>query len=525
MQKKSNKLWFLFIAAVYFSMPVASLYSGLIQHMPVYELTAHLFISIMLSFAFVQYVKRTQLKQNRELPDKPLFVLLFLGANLLLAMGQTENYGFLWLLPMIMLAISAGIEYAMVAYVVLLAQNILIHVDAISAWELVATVIYGAFCIWLMQQKLTMRVLPYLFVSMLSIDGILQILKRQFQLALLKQESKQLLIELVSVLVLEVFIFCYLKYREGKDGSSEDVEEEKSEGFSEDEVESESEDEVELEAESEEESFGEEENISEDEEPEEASEEEVSEEESSDEEEDISEDEEAEEESYGEEEDISEIEDEEELAEESDSGEKEEMEEESASEEEPEGEFSGEEESEEESTPEDTEKDLSDILAADYSLRLRLQEYSEQLFRHSLRISNIAAEAAEYMDGNVLLAQAGGLYHEIGRIVDEKNYINEGERLLREEGWSEELIAVVKQHTASEKPQTLEAAIVLLADYIISTSDYLEKAGRRKELSDEKLVNTIFRNRIDKGNLDEAGLSDEQIEQLREYFVEQIFSI
>ena len=499
MQKKSKKQWFLFIAAVYISMPAASLYSGLIQHMPVYELTAHLFISIMLSFAFVQYVKRTQLKQNRELPDKPLFVLLFLGANLLLAMGKTENYGFLWLLPMIMLAISAGVEYAMVAYVVLLAQNILIHVNAISAWELVATVIYGAFCIWLMQQKLTVRVLPYLFISMLSVDGILQILKRQFQLALLKKESKQMLIELVSVLVLEVFIFCYLKYRERKESSAEDRAEE-----------------VTLfEDMAEKESASEEERISEEETEGELSgeEEEESEEELSGEEPEDELEEEPEEKSSGEEE----------LEEEP--SEEEESEEESALEEEPEEKSSGEEEPEKENAPANTEKDLSDILAADYSLRLRLQEYSEQLFQHSLRISNIAAEAAEYMGGNVLLAQAGGLYHEIGRIVDEKNYINEGERLLREEGWSEELIAVVKQHTASEKPQTLEAAIVLLADYIISTSDYLEKAGRRKELSDEKLVNTIFRNRIDKGNLDEAGLSDEQIEELREYYVEQIFNI
>lgn len=523
MQKKSNKLWFLFIAAVYFSMPAASLYSALAQKMPIYELTAHLFISIILSCALVQYVKRSQLKQKQELPDKFLFVLLFMGANLLMAVVKAENYGFLWLLPMIMLAISAGAEYAMVAYVVLLAQNILIHVNVISAWELVTTVIYGAFCIWLMQQKLTVRVLPYLFISMLSVDGILQILKRQFQLALLKKESKQMLIELLSVLVLEVFIFCYVKYRERKESPLEDEDTAEEEILSEDMAKKESASEEEnisaqesdAESASEEEEsevgFSEEESIME-EETEEEPEEESFEEESIAEEET---EEEPEEES-SEEESIAEEEIEEEPEEES-SGEESIVEEESGEE--------SEEESLSEGESENTEKDLSDVLATDYRLRLRLQEYSEQLFQHSLKISNIAAQAAEYMNGNVLLAQAGGLYHEIGRIVDEKNYINEGERLLREEGCPEELIAVIRQHTASEKPQSPEAAIVLLADYIISTSDYLEKAGRRKEISDEKLVNTIFSNRLNKGNLDEAGLSKEEIEQLREYFAELVFEI
>ena len=77
-------------------------------------------------------------------------------------------------------------------------------------------------------------------------------------------------------------------------------------------------------------------------------------------------------------------------------------------------------------------KKLSLILEADFGLLLRLQEFSGQLFIHSMTISSVSAQAARHMGGNVLLAQAGGLYHEIGRITGDSNYIDAGVKLAEE---------------------------------------------------------------------------------------------
>lgn len=52
----------------------------------------------------------------------------------------------------------------------------------------------------------------------------------------------------------------------------------------------------------------------------------------------------------------------------------------------------------------------------------------------------------------------------------------------------------------------------MLSDCIVSTSDYLQDTGKRGAVSDERLVDSIFQNRMDKGNLDEAGFSKEQID-------------
>lgn len=400
MQSKNYRVWLFFTIGVYLSLSVGSICHGIIQRLPVYEITADTILSLLLGAIFERYVKQYQLKYNRRLQDKQLFVILFFIVNLIMAVGTQEQYGYVWLLPVAMISMCSGLELASALYLVLLLQNLLLHNDIFSARTFVVMALYGVICLWLWSQRISGKILPYLFAIMLSVDGIFLILSYRFLFPHLVAHRKMVLAELGSIIVLEVFICCYYLYRQH----------------------------------------------------------------------------------YGKE------------------------------------------------TEEDRvrrwhlQKSLSAVLEADYGLLLRLQEYSGPLFMHSMRISSVSAQAARYMGGNAQLAQAGGLYHEIGRITNEKDYIRAGIELLQENDFPEELIAIIRQHsTGNEKPKTLEAAIVMLTDCIISTSDYLEKTGHRGEISDEKLVNSIFQNRLEKGNLDEAGLTEEQIESLRQFYRKQVF--
>lgn len=170
-------------------------------------------------------------------------------------------------------------------------------------------------------------------------------------------------------------------------------------------------------------------------------------------------------------------------------------------------------------------KKLSLILEADFGLLLRLQEFSGQLFIHSMTISSVSAQAARHMGGNVLLAQAGGLYHEIGRIMGVSNYIDAGVKLAEEYDFPRELTDIIRQHSMRhEKPKSLEAAIVLFTDCIVSTNEYLEKSGQKEGVSTQKLVEGIFQNRLSKGTLSESGLSQQQIDKLRHFYIKQYFN-
>lgn len=167
---------------------------------------------------------------------------------------------------------------------------------------------------------------------------------------------------------------------------------------------------------------------------------------------------------------------------------------------------------------------LQSIIEPDFDLFVRLQHYSMPLLSHSMRISGLSEQAALFIGAEPLLAKAGGLYHEVGRIVDEEDYIEAGTKLAKQYRFPKALVHVMRQHsTGFEKPGSQEAAIVMLSDCIISTSDYLQDTGKREAVSDERLVGSIFQNRMDKGNLDEAGFSKEQIEQLKDFYIHNAF--
>lgn len=168
------------------------------------------------------------------------------------------------------------------------------------------------------------------------------------------------------------------------------------------------------------------------------------------------------------------------------------------------------------------EAKLTGLLQDDFVLMRRLRE-KEDLYEHSCEISRLSGLTAREMGFNSLLAGAGGMYHEIGRLESGEHYMEEGMRLAEEYHFPERMIEIMRQHsTKSELPTSPEAAIVMLSDYIVSTGEYLEKNGKRDAISNEKLVKSIFTNRMEKGNLDQCGLSREQLAYLEELFIGNI---
>lgn len=169
--------------------------------------------------------------------------------------------------------------------------------------------------------------------------------------------------------------------------------------------------------------------------------------------------------------------------------------------------------------------DMMAYLQDDYPLILQLKE-EDTLYQHSYEISRLSGLAARELGCNEALAAVGGMFHEAGRMLSPDNYM-EGNAVLAEQyGFPEDLAAVIRQHnTGSEIPKSPEAAVVMLSDCIVSTSEYLRKNGKRNAISDDQLVMSIFTNRINKGGLDEAGLTDAQLDILKAFYVAHAFEI
>lgn len=167
---------------------------------------------------------------------------------------------------------------------------------------------------------------------------------------------------------------------------------------------------------------------------------------------------------------------------------------------------------------------LDIILNQEYELLISLQQHSKNLYMHSVDIGEISYMAAESIGGNAKLAKAGGLYHEIGKIKGDNNYIENGEQLAKEADFPDEVIAIIRQHNAKyEAPETIEAAIVMLTDSVVTTLEYLESIGKKDSIPSEKLINNVFENRLNKGNLDACSLTVAQYKTLMKFYVDNAF--
>lgn len=157
------------------------------------------------------------------------------------------------------------------------------------------------------------------------------------------------------------------------------------------------------------------------------------------------------------------------------------------------------------------------LLSEDNELRMKMKDYSESLYNHCNLIGDLSGRAAREIGANEELSRAGGYYHEVGKI-NGKNYIEEGLKIADQYKFPEKLKEILRQHNIKyDKPTFIESAIVMISDNVVSTIDYIEKSGKQKFASD-KIIDNIFKMRLDKGTFDDAVLSLKDYKLLKEFY-------
>ncbi|MCX7804208.1 MAG: HDIG domain-containing protein [Planctomycetota bacterium] len=195
-------------------------------------------------------------------------------------------------------------------------------------------------------------------------------------------------------------------------------------------------------------------------------------------------------------------------------------------------------------------------------------------YHHSLRLANLCEPTADAVGADSLLIRAGCYYHDFGKVLKPEYFVEnqapgarpheglspimstliitahvkDGIELARQYGLPPAIVDFIPQHhgtslvsyfylTAKEradrpeevqegffrypgpKPQTKEAAILMLADGIEAASRTLEHPTPTKL---EKLVDGIFRQKIEDGQLDECGLTFRDQKIIRDTMVRML---
>jgi putative nucleotidyltransferase with HDIG domain len=199
-------------------------------------------------------------------------------------------------------------------------------------------------------------------------------------------------------------------------------------------------------------------------------------------------------------------------------------------------------------------------------------------FHHSLQVANLAEAAADAVGANGLLARVGGLYHDIGKMLKPEyfienqrlgenphdklsphmsalilaSHVKDGVELGRQAGLPQAVLDFIPTHhgtalmeyfyrrgleqeTADSSPvseaefrypgpipHSKETGILMLADSVEAACRSLEKPTPRKL---ETLVNSIFKTRIEDGQLDHCPLTFADLETIKETFANILSSM
>jgi putative nucleotidyltransferase with HDIG domain len=197
-------------------------------------------------------------------------------------------------------------------------------------------------------------------------------------------------------------------------------------------------------------------------------------------------------------------------------------------------------------------------------------------FHHSLQVANLSEMAISKIGGNSLLVRAGAMYHDIGKIVNSHYFIEnqilginphdsltneesaqiiighveQGVELARKYKIPEQIIDFIRTHHGTTKtgyfyrksvnskginevedekftykgplPTTRETAVVMLADSIEAASRSL--AVKNPE-NIRNLVENIFRQKVELGQLEYAPLTFKDIRILKTLFQEKLINI
>jgi putative nucleotidyltransferase with HDIG domain len=203
-----------------------------------------------------------------------------------------------------------------------------------------------------------------------------------------------------------------------------------------------------------------------------------------------------------------------------------------------------------------------------HPLLKKLLQLAPGTYNHSIMMGTLTEGAAEAIGANPNLARVGAYYHDIGKtarpeyFIENQIYVGnphdhlsphlskvaiaahvrDGERMGRMYGLPKPVVDIIKQHHGTsllaffynrakevskepvseesfryegEKPQSKEAAIIMLADGVEAAVRALERPTRRKI---QGVIQEIIRQRVEDGQLDESALTQGDLHRISDAF-------
>lgn len=157
----------------------------------------------------------------------------------------------------------------------------------------------------------------------------------------------------------------------------------------------------------------------------------------------------------------------------------------------------------------------------EYALLTELKKTSQRSYYHAVHTAYFSEKIARMIGADEMLAKAGGYYHKIGKMRGSNNLKNALE-IANEYRFPPELIQLLKEYGGKNtRLRSKEAAIVILADAMVSSVMFLFEKDKNATLDYEQIVSVVFKKQMDSGILDYCDLTMEQMKRIQKMFAEE----
>lgn len=162
-----------------------------------------------------------------------------------------------------------------------------------------------------------------------------------------------------------------------------------------------------------------------------------------------------------------------------------------------------------------------DINDPECPLLVELKNFSKEEYYHAIHTAYLCDRIAKKINYDDALVKACGYYHRIGTIKGENTWKN-AEEILRENKFPAEVQRVLKEYLDSgERILSKETVLLLFCDTVISSIHYLFSKEPKAELDYQKIINTIFKKKLESGMINYSGASFGELQEMKKILVEE----
>lgn len=154
-------------------------------------------------------------------------------------------------------------------------------------------------------------------------------------------------------------------------------------------------------------------------------------------------------------------------------------------------------------------------------LLVRLKEMSRQEYYHAVHTAYLSDRIAHRLQLDDQAAKTCAYYRRIGLLHGENTWENV-EKVCREYHFPPSAYRILKEYADPEtRIHAAETLIVYFADHVVSAVLYLFEQDPKAEIDYEKLVDTIFEQKMEDAELWENVMTLAQFAQMKKIFVEE----